>query len=284
MKRGYVETQYGQMHYAEAGQGASLVMLHPAPKSSRAFAQVQPLLARHFRCIALDQHGFGNSDPAPDGVRFEELARTVTQAMDALGVAKAHVYGVHTGFHIATALAVAFPDRVDRLVASGMTHSLVVDQKVRNAAVHAVVANFKRFDETADEGELMRQWATFFTTLTGTWWDTRVMGFRHTGIRRFQHLESRAMDLLQCRLGMFGSVQAVYAHDIEQKLLAMTQPALVIEIATPQEAHFGRQGPEWMKRLKRGEFYTTETLDPHLMAQDIDELAEVITRFLTKPL
>lgn len=41
----YADTPLGQLHYAEAGEGEPIVLLHQTPRSLDEFAELQPLLA-----------------------------------------------------------------------------------------------------------------------------------------------------------------------------------------------------------------------------------------------
>ena len=65
MRRGYVDVEFGQLHYRESGEGPPLVLLHKTPSSSIQYSRVMPLLGERYRCIALDTPGFGMSDPFP---------------------------------------------------------------------------------------------------------------------------------------------------------------------------------------------------------------------------
>lgn len=283
-QRGYANTPEGQLHYAVDGAGPPLILLHPGPRSSRIYWRLMPLLAPHFRCFALDTLGFGNSDAAPPGVRFEQLAQSVVHAMDALGLAKAHFFGVHTGNKIATAVGADWPERVDRLILSGMPHSLIVDQARRNAAIHSFVANFVKFDSSLGEPELMREWSSAFVSIAKIWWNDLVLGQRQIGMGRFRILEQRLVDLIQARGSMFESVRANFAYDLVEGMRRLTGPTLLIELATPEEEHFGRQGPALVKMLKHGRLVTIENAGQEIVEEGAERLAPIMIEFLRGPL
>ena len=73
---------------------------------------------RGFRVIALDQRGHGESQKPHDPQAYarEQLAADVLNLMDTLGVERADVFGYSMGTRTALELAVAQPDRVDRLI------------------------------------------------------------------------------------------------------------------------------------------------------------------------
>jgi pimeloyl-ACP methyl ester carboxylesterase len=80
--------------------------------------------ARHFTCISLDLRGTGESDK-PDGVYSTELfADDVAAFMRAVGIEKAHIFGLSLGAATGMWLAAKYPDKVKSLsLHSGWTKS-----------------------------------------------------------------------------------------------------------------------------------------------------------------
>ncbi len=116
--RGYAATPYGQMHYAELGEGPAVLLLHQTPRSYDEFREVQPLLAAGHRVIAMDMRGFGLSAPLPAPQTVEAMAEGAFALLDALGLEQAAVLGHHTGGAVAIEMAAAAPARVPALVLS----------------------------------------------------------------------------------------------------------------------------------------------------------------------
>jgi pimeloyl-ACP methyl ester carboxylesterase len=137
-----VFTSFGSIHIAEAGVGPPLLLLHSSPNSHRDFSAVIPLLETRYRMIAPDTLGFGNSGEIPPAVSMENLADCMAEVLDARGIAKAHVYGFHTGNKIAAALADRHSARVEKLILAGMTHSLIDNKATRDAAIAPFAAKF----------------------------------------------------------------------------------------------------------------------------------------------
>jgi len=135
MKRAYLSTGIGQIHLYEHGQGEAVLMLHETPRSARSFAPLMQALGSRYRSIAPDNPGFGMSDPLPEDATMESLARVMVEVLDGLQIERAHLIGFHTGNKIAAAMAAHHPDRVAKTVLIGMTHSLVVSRRARNAAI-----------------------------------------------------------------------------------------------------------------------------------------------------
>jgi 2-hydroxymuconate-semialdehyde hydrolase len=110
-------------NYHDIGQGAPVLLIHGSGPGVSAWANWRlPLqaLSPHFRCLAPDMAGFGYST-VPQGYAFSREAwlEQLLGFMDAAGVAKAHVIGNSFGGSMALALAIAAPERVDRLVLMG---------------------------------------------------------------------------------------------------------------------------------------------------------------------
>ena len=119
MNRGYARRPAGQIHFAEAGSGPVLLLLHQVPSWSREYEALAPALARHFRVIAMDHMGYGMSDPRSGIYEVADFARDVNDFLKAIGVDRCHIFGQHTGATVAIEMAAAYPGRVDRLFLSG---------------------------------------------------------------------------------------------------------------------------------------------------------------------
>src|SRR5512146_257706 len=117
-RRFFCDTAMGRVHCVDSGSGggAPLVLLHQTPRSVDEFKEVLPLLAKHRRTIAIDNPGYGCSDPVEGQPTVSDYARAVVDVLDALTIDKAVLVGHHTGAVIAIELAAAFPERVDRVV------------------------------------------------------------------------------------------------------------------------------------------------------------------------
>lgn len=118
IRYGYVETRLGQLHYAEAGTGDPIVLLHQTPRSLDEFAEVQPLLAVDRRVVAMDMYGFGMSAKFPAPQTIEQYAAGVLALVDALGIDAFDLLGHHTGAAVAIEVAAAAPGRVRSLISS----------------------------------------------------------------------------------------------------------------------------------------------------------------------
>ena len=282
MKHAYAATPMGQIHYAEAGGGDAtpLVLLHASPRSSRVYADLIPLLAEERRVFATDTLGSGNSDPLPPAVTMHDLGRSVTGFLDALGIERAHVFGVHTGNKIAAALAAGWPDRVAKLVMCGETHSIVVTKEARDAAIHAIVDRYFTGEAESEQAALLADWTAGFTNLTGVWWHEGVLASRGLSAETLRVLEARAIDFLQARAGLGPLYDANFSFDFGETVRRIPNRTLVIELEKADEAHLGRQGAAVVERLADGVLATLEDTGAEVIEFEPRRIADVILPFL----
>jgi len=73
-------------------------------------------LATRYRCLRYDTRGHGRSPVVDRPTAIEDLASDLAGLLDALAIPRAHVVGLSLGGMTAQALALAHPERIDRLV------------------------------------------------------------------------------------------------------------------------------------------------------------------------
>jgi pimeloyl-ACP methyl ester carboxylesterase len=117
--RRFVETPRGRIHIAAAGEGRPVLLLHQTPRSWDEYREVLPLLGRHYRAIAMDTVGFGDSDALPFSENsIEAWAISAFALLDALELKDVALVGHHTGACIAVDMAVTRPERIAAMVLS----------------------------------------------------------------------------------------------------------------------------------------------------------------------
>ena len=102
--------------YLAAGQGEPLVLLHGASSSGITWYPVIAALAAHYRVLAPDMVGHGETD-RPDGAYDRQYySAWLAGFFDGIGLDSAHVMGHSLGGAVALQFALQFPERVRRLV------------------------------------------------------------------------------------------------------------------------------------------------------------------------
>jgi pimeloyl-ACP methyl ester carboxylesterase len=100
----------------QAGDAQPLVFVHGLSGSWQNWLEQLPLFAAERRVITLDLPGFGYSPMPEQKLSIAGYARLLDQLLAQLGVDAAAVVGNSMGGFIGAELAIAFPQRVERLV------------------------------------------------------------------------------------------------------------------------------------------------------------------------
>ncbi len=115
-----------QVHYNDAGNGSEVVfMLHGSGPGASGWSNfhrnVDAFVDAGYRVILLDSPGWNKSDPIVirEGFRAEVNAAAVKGLMDVLGIEKAHLIGNSMGGHNSVAFALAYPNRIGKLIVMG---------------------------------------------------------------------------------------------------------------------------------------------------------------------
>jgi non-heme chloroperoxidase len=160
------------LEYLEQGStnGTPVIFLHGYMDSHRSFDLNLPALPRSFHVFALDQRGHGESSKPACCYTQADFAADVAAFMDAVGLERASIVGHSMGSFIAQSVALAFPDRVDRLVLIGSAPTL---------AGNPVALDFKAAVDTLTDPidpEFVRafQASTFFRPIPESFLDTAV--------------------------------------------------------------------------------------------------------------
>jgi len=110
------------LHYATAGEGDPVVLLHGWPSTWYEWRLVMPLLAGQYKVIAPDLRGLGDSSRPPAGYDKKTVAADLWQLLSAtLGLARWHLVGHDWGGPVAFALAAAHPEAIRTLTIVDVT-------------------------------------------------------------------------------------------------------------------------------------------------------------------
>jgi len=102
--------------YDVRGHGSPLVLIQGVGVGRWGWEPVADRLARRFQVITIDNRGIGASDTAPGHYSTRMMADDVLAVLDHAGIQQASLVGTSLGGMIAQELALAHPERVDKLV------------------------------------------------------------------------------------------------------------------------------------------------------------------------
>jgi len=104
--------------YEEAGKGFPLIFIHGFPFSKDTWQPQVEFLKKHYRVIAYDIRGFGNSTMGNEIISMDLFATDLVRFMDALQINKAIVCGLSMGGYILMNAVSRFPERFEAIILS----------------------------------------------------------------------------------------------------------------------------------------------------------------------
>jgi pimeloyl-ACP methyl ester carboxylesterase len=129
VKVGHINTRF----WASGDQGPPVILVHGLGGFIENWVyNIGPQAQRH-RVYALDLKGFGRTDKTPLLREMEELMQFVIDFMAVMNIPQASLVGNSLGGGIVLALAIRFPERVDKLVLvdnAGMGRDVILDFKL----------------------------------------------------------------------------------------------------------------------------------------------------------
>ncbi len=133
-----IKTNGMHLHTVQAGpqDGPLVVLLHGFPEFWYGWRnQLEPLAEAGYRVVAPDQRGYNLSDKPPGAAayRVELLAADVVGLIDALGREKAYLAGHDWGAAVAWEVALAYPQRLEKLAIFNVPHLDVMMRFLRGS-------------------------------------------------------------------------------------------------------------------------------------------------------
>jgi pimeloyl-ACP methyl ester carboxylesterase len=146
-----------KIRWEESGDGDPLLLIQGLGYARWSWSPIVPALAERYRVLWFDNRGIGESDKPAGPYTARQMAGDALQVLDEAGVDGAHVVGASLGGMIAQELAVAAPERVDKLVlccthpggAHGVPMPEVTVRLFQEAATLAPEVALRRFVENA---------------------------------------------------------------------------------------------------------------------------------------
>jgi 3-oxoadipate enol-lactonase len=133
----FAEDKGVSIYWDEQGQGPPVLLIMGLGWTSAMWHRTRPILADHYRTVALDNRGVGRSDVPPGPYSIALMASDAAAVLDTAGIERAHIFGVSMGGMIAQEFALQYPERVHSLIlgctAAGGPHSVQADSEVLQA-------------------------------------------------------------------------------------------------------------------------------------------------------
>jgi 2-hydroxy-6-oxonona-2,4-dienedioate hydrolase len=117
----FVDVDGGRVHYVEVGSGHPIVLLHGSGPGATGVTNYHPnieSLAQHFRVLAVDMPGWGQSYTPPEETGADH-PKTLVSLLDVLGIERAALVGNSMGGMTSITVAITHPERVSHLVTMG---------------------------------------------------------------------------------------------------------------------------------------------------------------------
>ena len=106
-------------YYIEKGIGEPLILLHGNGENCSYFAHQMDSFAAHFRVIAIDTRGHGQTPRGDAPFSIRQFADDLLVFMDEHHIEKTHLLGFSDGGNIAMVFALKYPERVGKLILNG---------------------------------------------------------------------------------------------------------------------------------------------------------------------
>jgi epoxide hydrolase 4 len=124
VKDGFADSSGVKIHYASAGSGPLMVMIHGFPDFWYSWRDQMAALSDSYQCVAIDQRGYNLSDK-PKGVEnyaMKLLVGDVAAVVKSLGRDEAIIVGHDWGGMVAWNFALTHPEMTDKLIILNLPH------------------------------------------------------------------------------------------------------------------------------------------------------------------
>ncbi|GHO96447.1 dehalogenase [Reticulibacter mediterranei] len=129
---GFAMTNGIRMHYVSGGKGQPLVLLHGFPETWYTWHKVLPDLAKHYRVIAPDMRGAGQTDAPQTGYDKATMARDIHGLVSQLSLGPINLVGHDIGLMVAYAYAALYP--------SNVTHLALLEAPIPDESIYTLPA------------------------------------------------------------------------------------------------------------------------------------------------
>ena len=209
MKRGYIDTPEGEVHYRTEGSGDSVILLHKAGLSSDEFTEMLPYIGKKYKAVGIDTLGYGNTNLPAKEPDLNAYVENILHFMDGMKIKKASFVGHLLGASFAVETAVRHPERVNKLI---LWDLIYLDQEERKRTLEEY--SHEHVEYKADGSHLVDVW--------------KSRGPK-PGVN-LALVQRSAVEYLKSGLGATAGVshRALFAYDIEPQLPKIKNPTLLL--------------------------------------------------------
>ncbi|NKF24431.1 alpha/beta fold hydrolase [Solimonas marina] len=251
-----------ELHYTEVGAGTPLLLVHGLGGSYLDWEHQIPYFARHYRVIAPDLRGFGDSDTGRRLFSIERFARDVIGLADALGLRRFLLVGHSMGGAVAQQLTLDNPGRVRKLV---VANSMPLFQPQTRR--HYI--------------EFAYRWVVM--GLLGPARLARIGANRmYPGDEQAAAREaSAARGMRTSRYSYLAALAALGRWSVLERLGELRMPVLVV--ASENDYYTHEESVQFAHALPRGRLHTVKAAHHGLPAEKPAIFNDVVARFLRAP-
>jgi pimeloyl-ACP methyl ester carboxylesterase len=209
MKRGYIDTPEGQVHYRAEGNGEPLLLLHKAGLSSDEFTEMLPFLGKKYHVIAMDALGYGNTEMPSVEPGFDDYVNNVLHFLAAMKIKKTNILGHLLGSSFAVEIAAVHPALVKKLI---LWDAIYLEPQVRKDTQAEYSTEHMEFK--VDGAHLLKVWNSRNPKPDSN----------------LKLIQRSAIEYMKSSLGEASGVshRALFSYDIEPKLPMITCPTLLM--------------------------------------------------------
>jgi pimeloyl-ACP methyl ester carboxylesterase len=258
MKRGYVDTPEGQVHYRTEGSGEPVLLLHKAGISSDEYTEILPYLGKHYRAIAMDVLGYGNTDLPLKEPRFDDYIQNIEHFIASMKLKKIDIVGHLLGASFAVEIAAIHPEWVKKLV---LWDCVFLEPEVQRKTQEEY--SKERMEFKLDGSHLVDVWKQR----------------KPKPDINLKLVQRSVVEYLKSGLGASSGIshRALFAYDIEPKLPMIKCPTLLLY--GKGSAVYYRQ--ETIKKLIPGcQTKEIENTGPFPFWEKAEEISKIIAEFL----
>jgi pimeloyl-ACP methyl ester carboxylesterase len=143
---GFADSRGVPIHYVSMGEGPLVIMIHGFPDFWFTWRDQMPALSRRFKVVAISQRGYYKSGQ-PRGVEhytMDKLTGDVDAVRAHFKADKAIVVGHDWGGWVAWSYAMAYPEKLDRLIVVNLPHPKGIDRELTTNPQQAQNSQYAR--------------------------------------------------------------------------------------------------------------------------------------------